>query len=175
MASYPNIDTELLRSFVAIADHGGFTRPQLRSTHMVGAVRIGTPDDYVMRFLPGILARFAQAYPLVQVEVHCEPSSQLLQRRDLDLSIITREPGTEIGQLLRQEYVVWAAAPGFNLDDQRHCRWPLSIPTASAAPGCATRWTPARSITGSPIAAPASRPSWPSLAPGWRSPPNCKA
>lgn len=26
MASYPNIDTELLRSFVAIADHGGFTR-----------------------------------------------------------------------------------------------------------------------------------------------------
>ena len=32
MASYPNIDTELLRSFVAIADHGGFTRAQLRST-----------------------------------------------------------------------------------------------------------------------------------------------
>ncbi len=26
MANYPNIDTELLRSFVAIADHGGFTR-----------------------------------------------------------------------------------------------------------------------------------------------------
>ena len=41
----------------------------LRQPHMVGAVRIGTPDDYVMRFLPGILARFAQAYPLVQVEV----------------------------------------------------------------------------------------------------------
>jgi DNA-binding transcriptional LysR family regulator len=78
-----------------------------------------------MRFLPGILARFAQAFPLVQVEVHCEPSSQLLQRRDLDLSIITREPGTEIGQLLRQEYVVWAAAPGFNLDDQR----PLPLAT----------------------------------------------
>lgn len=97
----------------------------LRQPHMVGAVRIGTPDDYVMRFLPGILARFAQAYPLVQVEVHCEPSSQLLQRRDLDLSIITREPGKEIGQLLRQEYVVWAAAPGFNLDDQR----PLPLAT----------------------------------------------
>ena len=26
MAHYPAIDTELLRSFVAIADHGGFTR-----------------------------------------------------------------------------------------------------------------------------------------------------
>ncbi|HAQ88541.1 MAG TPA: LysR family transcriptional regulator, partial [Pseudomonas sp.] len=133
MANYPSIDAELLRSFVAIADHGGFTRAAeavnrtqsaismqmkrleedvlqrsvferdgrqvkltaegqillgyarrilklhgevlttLREPHMVGSVRIGTPDDYVMRFLPGILSRFAQAYPLVQVEVHCEP------------------------------------------------------------------------------------------------------
>ena len=158
MANDPSIDAELLRSFVAIADHGGFTRAadavnrtqsaismqmkrleedvlqraqferegrQVRLTaegqvllgyarrilklhgevlttfrepHMVGSVRIGTPDDYVMRFLPGILSRFAQAYPLVQVELHCEPSFQLLQRRDLDLSIVTREPAnTAIG------------------------------------------------------------------------------
>lgn len=179
MASYPSIDAELLRSFVAIADHGGFTRaaevvnrtqsaismqmkrleedvlqrslferdgrqvrltPEgqvllgyarrilklhgevlttLREPHMVGSVRIGTPDDYVMRFLPGILSRFAQSYPLVQVEVHCEPSYLLLQRRDLDLSIVTREPGTEIGQLLRRERFVWAEAPGFNTHEQR--------------------------------------------------------
>ena len=179
MANYPSIDAELLRSFVAIADHGGFTRAAeavnrtqsaismqmkrleedvlqrsvferdgrqvkltaegqillgyarrilklhgevlttLREPHMVGSVRIGTPDDYVMRFLPGILSRFAQAYPLVQVEVHCEPSYQLLQRRDLDLSIVTREPGTEIGQLLRRERFVRAEAPGFNTHEQR--------------------------------------------------------
>ncbi|RRV18015.1 LysR substrate-binding domain-containing protein [Pseudomonas saudiphocaensis] len=179
MASYPSIDAELLRSFVAIADHGGFTRtaeavnrtqsavsmqmkrleedvlqrslferdgrqvkltPEgqvllgyarrilklhgevlttLREPHMVGSVRIGTPDDYVMRFLPGILSRFAQSYPLVQVEVHCEPSYLLLQRRDLDLSIVTREPGTEIGQLLRRERFVWAEAPGFYTHEQR--------------------------------------------------------
>ena len=179
MANYPSIDAELLRSFVAIADHVGFTRAAeavnrtqsaismqmkrleedvlqrsvferdgrqvkltaegqillgyarrilklhgevlttLREPHMVGSVRIGTPDDYVMRFLPGILSRFAQAYPLVQVEVHCEPSYQLLQRRDLDLSIVTREPGTEIGQLLRRERFVLAEAPGFNTHEQR--------------------------------------------------------
>ncbi|QGZ31730.1 LysR substrate-binding domain-containing protein [Stutzerimonas stutzeri] len=179
MANYPSIDAELLRSFVAIADHGGFTRAadavnrtqsaismqmkrleedvlqralferngrQVRLTaegqvllgyarrilklhgevlttfrepHMVGSVRIGTPDDYVMRFLPGILSRFAQAYPLVQVELHCEPSFQLLQRSDLDLTIVTREPGAEIGQLLRRERVVWAEAPGFNIHEQR--------------------------------------------------------
>lgn len=178
MASYPSIDSELLRTFVAIADHGGFTRAaemvnrtqsavsmqmkrleedvmqrplfirdgrqfsltaegqlllgyarrilklhsevmtSMRAPHMVGTVRIGTPDDYVMRFMPGILSRFAQAYPLVQVELHCEPSFQLLQRQDLDLTIVTREPGTEIGQLLRQERIVWAEAHGFSPHEQ---------------------------------------------------------
>jgi len=174
LAHYPSIDTELLRTFVAIADQGGFTRAgevvnrtqsavsmqmkrleedvlqralfqrdgrtvsltaegqvllgyarrilklhsevfnTLREPHMVGVVKIGTPDDYVMRFLPGILSRFAQAYPLIQVEVHCESSASLLQRKDLDLSIVTRQPGTEIGQILRQERFVWAEALGFS-------------------------------------------------------------
>ena len=179
MSSFPSIDSELLRTFVAIADHGGFTRAaemvnrtqsavsmqmkrleedvlerslferdgrQVRLTpegqillgyarrilrlqgevfntfrqpHMVGSVKIGTPDDYVMRFLPSILSRFAEAYPLVQVEVHCDSSAQLLMRNDLDLSIVTREPGTEIGQLLRQEDFVWMAAESFCPQDQR--------------------------------------------------------
>jgi DNA-binding transcriptional LysR family regulator len=176
--SYPAIDTELLRTFVAIADNGGFTRAAevvnrtqsavsmqmkrleedvlqrtvferdgrqvrltaegqillgyarrilklhgevmntLRQPHMVGSVRIGTPDDYVMRFLPGILSRFAQAYPLVQVEVHCDSSAQLLQRQDLDLTIVTRKPGDDIGEFLRQERFVWAEAIGFSPHEQ---------------------------------------------------------
>lgn len=176
--SYPAIDTELLRTFVAIADYGGFTRAAemvnrtqsavsmqmkrleedvlqrtvferdgrqvrltaegqillgyarrilklhgevmntLRQPHMVGSVRIGTPDDYVMRFLPGILSRFAQAYPLVQVEVHCDSSAQLLQRQDLDLTIVTRKPGDDIGEFLRQERFVWAEAIGFSPHEQ---------------------------------------------------------
>ena len=191
--SHPSIDSELLRSFVAIADYGSFTRAAnavnrtqsavsmqmkrleedvlrsplfvldgrniqltgegqlllgyarrilklqgevfttLRQPHMVGSVRIGTPDDYVMRFLPGILARFSQSFPLVQVEVHCEPSYQLLLRQDLDLSIVTREPGKEIGQLLRQERFVWAQARGQDLYE----RSPLPLAMFSA--GCFCR------------------------------------
>jgi DNA-binding transcriptional LysR family regulator len=173
MSHYQSIDSEVLRTFVAIADEGGFTKAgervnrtqsavsmqmkrleedvlrrrlferdgrqvkltaegqillgyarrilklhsevftTLREPHMVGTVRIGTPDDYAMRFLPGILSGFAQAFPLVQVEVHCESSRQLMQRQDLDLTIVTREPGREVGQLLRQERFVWAEAEGF--------------------------------------------------------------
>ncbi|MFF7706849.1 LysR substrate-binding domain-containing protein [Pseudomonas sp. NPDC007930] len=178
MSHYQSIDSEVLRTFVAIADEGGFTKASekvnrtqsavsmqmkrleedvlqrqlferdgrqvrltaegqvllgyarrilklhsevintLREPQMVGTVRIGTPDDYAMRFLPGILSGFAQAYPLVQVEVHCETSKQLLQRSDLDLSIVTRQPGEGMGQLLRQERFVWAEAAGFTPHQQ---------------------------------------------------------
>lgn len=196
MSHFPSIDTEVLRTFVAIADEGGFTRagelvnrtqsavsmqmkrleedvlqrqlferdgrhvrltPEgqvllgyarrilslhsevfntLREPHMVGVVRIGTPDDYVMRFLPGILSRFAQAFPLVQVEVHCEPSTQLLLRHDLDLSIVTREPGNEIGQMLRRERMVWGEAAGFCPHEQN------PIPLAMFNTDCFCRvWT----------------------------------
>jgi DNA-binding transcriptional LysR family regulator len=190
MSHYPSIDSELLRTFVAIVDHGGFTRAaeavnrtqsavsmqikrleddvlqralfvregrqvsltaegqlllgyarrilklhaevlnSLREPHMVGTVRIGTPDDYVMRFLPNILVRFAQAYPLIQVEVHCESSFHLLQRQDLDLTIVTREPGHENGQLMRQEPLIWAQAHGSDLHQQQ------TLPLALFNPPC---------------------------------------
>ncbi|MFC3939113.1 LysR family transcriptional regulator [Pseudomonas gingeri] len=178
MSSYPSIDTDVLRTFVAIAEHGGFTKAgeqvnrtqsavsmqmkrleedvvqrqlferdgrqmrltaegqvllgyarrilklqsevfnTLREPHMVGLVRIGVPDDYVMRFMPGILSRFAQFYPLIQLEVNCESSTQLLQRQDLDLTIVTRKPGSELGQLLRQERLVWAEAQNATIHEQ---------------------------------------------------------
>lgn len=177
---FQTIDHELLRTFVAIVDHGGFTRASeavnrtqsavsmqikrleedvirrplferdgrqvrltsegntllgyarrilelhgealnvLRQPDMVGRVRMGVPDDYVMRFLPGILRSFSQAWPMVDVEVHCEPSSQLLLRQDgsLDLCIVTREPGHEMGEVLRQEPMAWVVADSHSPHEQ---------------------------------------------------------
>lgn len=196
LSSYPSIDTDVLRTFVAIADQGGFTRagelvnrtqsavsmqmkrleedvlqrklferdgrqvrltPEgevllgyarrilklhsevfntLREPHMVGLVRIGTPDDYVMRFLPGILKQFSKAYPLIQIEMHCESSSVLMQRRDLALTVISREPGKEIGELLRTERMVWAAAPCFCVDEHE------ALPLAGSGTDCLYyQWT----------------------------------
>lgn len=217
MSYQPGIDTELLRTFVAIAEHGGFTRAAealnrtqsavsmqmkrleedvlqrslferdgrqtrltaegqvllgyarrilklhgevfntLRRPHMVGSVRIGTPDDYVMRFLPAILSRFAEAYPLVQVEVHCDTSLNLLARNDLDLSIVTREPGTEIGQLLRQEPFVWMAAEGFCPHDQRPIPLAMFNTTCFCRAWACTPWRRRNWTTASPTAAPACR------------------
>ncbi|MEO8489339.1 LysR substrate-binding domain-containing protein [Pseudomonas sp.] len=196
LSAYPSIDTDVLRTFVAIADLGGFTRagevvnrtqsavsmqmkrleedvlqrklferdgrqvrltPEgqvllgyarrilklhsevfntLREPHMVGLVRIGTPDDYVMRFLPGILKRFSKAYPLIQIEMHCESSQVLMQRRDLALTVISREPGSEVGELLRSERMVWVASPCFCLDE--HDSLPLAV---SGVDSFCTQWT----------------------------------
>ncbi|MPR03879.1 LysR family transcriptional regulator [Pseudomonas sp. MAFF 212408] len=196
LPDYPSIDTDVLRTFVAIADQGGFTRageavnrtqsavsmqmkrleedvlqrklferdgrqvrltPEgqvllgyarrilklhsevfntLREPHMVGLVRIGTPDDYVMRFLPGILKPFSKAYPLIQIEMHCESSTVLIQRRDLALTVVSREPGNEIGELLRTERMVWAASTGFCADEHE------ALPLAISGTDCLyTQWT----------------------------------
>jgi hypothetical protein len=58
-----------------------------------------------------------------------------MQRQDLDLTIVTREPGNEIGQLLRKERLVWAAAPCFCAHEQTPCRWRCSTVIASAPVG----------------------------------------
>ena len=101
-----------------------------------GLLRIGTPDDYVMRYLPGILKRFSKAYPLIQIEMHCESSVVLMQRRDLALTVVSREPGTEVGELLRNERMVWVAAPCFCVDE--HESLPLAI---SGMDSFCTQWT----------------------------------
>lgn len=177
---FPTIDHELLRTFVAIVDQGGFTRAAeavnrtqsavsmqikrleedvirrplferdgrrvrltsegqtllgyarrilelhgealnvLHQPDMVGRVRLGVPDDYVMRFLPGILKSFSESWPLVDVEVHCAPSNELLkcQQGSLDLSIVTRETGHEIGEVLRQDATVWVVGESYSPHQQ---------------------------------------------------------
>jgi DNA-binding transcriptional LysR family regulator len=85
------------------------TQPELS-----GWVRIGLPDDYATRFLPEILAGFSRSHPRVQVEVICEPSTQLRQRikrNELDLAMTTSAvPDEENTLLLSCEAVVWATS-----------------------------------------------------------------
>ena len=80
---------------------------------MVGQLRIGTPDDYALQFLPGILAQFARAYPRVQVTVRCEPSSHLapaLANGEMDLTLLTGDIYRDMGDVVRNEPLVWAAS-----------------------------------------------------------------
>ena len=61
-----------------------------RTPTVQGTVRLGTPDDYAMRYLPAVLRRFALSHPAVDVEVMCAPSEDVVQHLrngDLDLTL----------------------------------------------------------------------------------------
>lgn len=89
-----------------------FKKPEMK-----GLIRIGAAEDYAALHLPGILKRFAEQYPLVQVDLYCDLSNDLLdmlQKDKIDICLRnTRhiEPG---GEFLREEPVVWAGPKDSN-------------------------------------------------------------
>lgn len=83
----------------------------LRRPEEAGLVRLGVPEDYAAYLLLPLLARFAQEFPLAEIELTCEPSSALLRRLEsgrIDLALVTRYPGQNFA-VLRRERFVWAA------------------------------------------------------------------
>ena len=78
---------ERSREVLALNDEiwNAFRTPQVH-----GTVRLGTPDDYALRYLPGVLRRFALSHPAVDVDVLCAPSHEVVKHlRDgaLDLTL----------------------------------------------------------------------------------------
>lgn len=109
-----------------------------------GTVRLGVPDDYAAFLLPPVLARFAEDYPRVTVELVCEPSRLLVPAIDegrIDLAIVTRLPSQPF-EILRREPFVWVAAPN-------HVAWSLDpLPVALFEPGCAARMNVIDALSG---------------------------
>lgn len=168
----PRLDSDLLRTFAAIADSGSFTaaaalvgrtqsavslqmkklertvgrplfhreargvrltaagealliraRPILRQLDRAaealrggpveGAVRVGVPEEYGATLLPGVLARFAERHPGVQVTVRCETSlnfAPALERGALDLAVIVSDRGQAHGEILLHDPTVWVTS-----------------------------------------------------------------
>ncbi|MBL4757939.1 MAG: LysR family transcriptional regulator [Rhizobiales bacterium] len=118
-----------------------FTQP-----HLEGAVRIGTADDFATRFLPIALAKFARAYPKVQVEVVCDLSVNLIpqvERGLLDMTLVSQTNTlTHItrGIPIWRERLVWAV----HEDGQAAERRPLPL---ALCPGkCAWRASALRAL-----------------------------
>src|SRR4051812_25588827 len=124
---------ERARRMLALNDeiHATFRQPEV-----AGAVRLGSPDDYAIRWLPGILARFAVSHPAVQVEVTCAPSHELVERLAedaLDLTLISEgnEPAGARARWLWRGPLLWVGT------GEVARRRPLPLALASA--GCSWR------------------------------------
>jgi len=83
----------------------------LHAHQLGGTVRVGAPADYAAVFLAGVLPGFGRAFPLVEVQVHCDLSSRLREMvavGALDLAIGTFAAGEPGGVVLGEEQLVWA-------------------------------------------------------------------
>ncbi|MFP4146226.1 MAG: LysR substrate-binding domain-containing protein [Halorhodospira sp.] len=85
---------------------------ELQEERLAGRVRLGIPDDYII-FLPDSLSDFETRYPGIELEVTCGLSVDLVERvqaGQLDLAVVTRQPKSPGGEVLRRERLIWAAA-----------------------------------------------------------------
>jgi DNA-binding transcriptional LysR family regulator len=108
----------------------------LTGSGLSGRIRLGIPDDYAERLLPGILTRFVRRHPLVEVSVVCDISTVVAARvhaRDLDLAIVTACGTIAEVECLREEPLHWVARAGYRLDMDG------PVPLALGAPSCAWR------------------------------------
>lgn len=122
-----------------------------RTPAVAGTVRLGTPDDYALRWLPGILARFAEVHPAVEVVVTCAPSNELverLNRDEIDLTLLSggNEPAGAAGETLWQAGLRWIGSSAH----ATHRRSPL--PLATAQPRCVWHRAAVRALDGAGIA-----------------------
>ena len=90
------------------------TLAEMFEPDIAGSVRIGVPEDFATAHLPAVLAAFAEAHPLVELEVTCDLTLNLLDRfhaGGFDLVLVKRQPAQDIQEGMRvwREPLVWVA------------------------------------------------------------------
>lgn len=88
---------------------------ELFEPDIAGGVRLGVPEDFATAHLPAVLAQFTRSHPLVELEVTCDLTLNLLDRFKsgaFDLVLVKREPRTQNtgdGVRVWREPLVWVA------------------------------------------------------------------
>ncbi|WP_440996417.1 LysR substrate-binding domain-containing protein [Arhodomonas sp. SL1] len=110
---------------------------RLHEPELAGTVRLGVPNEFASSFLPGILGKFAQAHPNVNLEVTCDLSTRLLARRErdeLDLVFALHADGAVAADGGGwTEELVWVASPRHDAHEQ------VPVPLVVAPEGCVYR------------------------------------
>ena len=99
-----------------------------RLTHQAfeGVLVFGVPHDIIYPYVPGVLQRFAAAYPRIKIQLHALYTSglkELLARGEMDLILTTEGSVDAGGETLSREPLVWAGAPGGQAWRQRPLRY----------------------------------------------------
>lgn len=97
---------------------------RLSTPSVSGTVRLGTPNDFEVSFLPVLLSKFSRAYPDVTLDVNSDVSINLrdgYKKGSYDL-VMTMDEYHEHG-FGKEDYIVetlsWIADPGFVLNNNQ--------------------------------------------------------
>ncbi len=114
---------EFARSILRLNDEA---RSRFAKPEIAGHVTLGTPDLYASYLLPEVLDNFSRAHPQVEIQLRCTRSVLLnaaLERDEIDIALVTNQPGFRNGELVRREPLVWVAG----LRGQPELRKPLPL------------------------------------------------
>lgn len=85
-------------------------------------VRVGVPEEYADRLVPGLLRHLARRNPALAVEVECAGSA-VLERRirggRLDMAFALDEEIDGVGEPVATDPVAWLQAPNTSLSERR--------------------------------------------------------
>ncbi len=104
------------------------TLEAFKKPDMIGLIRIGAVEDFAELYLPGILKRLAERYPLVQVDLCCDLSNDLLKmvrQGKLDLCLRNTPDNETEGEFLKDEPVVWAGPK--DLEPEKKSPLPIAV------------------------------------------------
>ncbi|WP_417407932.1 LysR family transcriptional regulator [Hoeflea sp.] len=108
----------------------------IRRPEAEGLIRFGAPDDYASYLLAPVLAAFRAENPLIEFELTCESSIDLLpmlEHGEIDIMLGTHQSDRVQGRIARYEPLHWVAGPDY-VDD------PLQRLSLALFPnGCAVR------------------------------------
>lgn len=108
----------------------------LTESTVSGRIRLGATEEYAALYLPGILKRFGERFPLVQVDIYCDSSTALLKLLDQGkLDICLRNSGSHesSAEILREEPLIWVGPKDNNPEEQS------PLPVAVFNEGCLNR------------------------------------
>lgn len=82
----------------------------LSESNMKGRIRFGTTEEYAALYIPGILKRFAEKHPLIQVDLYSDRSKELLKMLEqgkIDLCLRNTNTIDPKAEFIRKESLVW--------------------------------------------------------------------
>ena len=92
----------------------------VRPSRTPQTLRVGLPDVYAERHLPGVLERLRGEFPDVVPEIHCAISTEVVERferGELDVALFVRHDPEVGGEIVAQDSLRWVCAEDADLAD----------------------------------------------------------